>query len=74
MTTREAVIVAAKRTPVGRAKRGSLVYTRPEAKPLIATYNDGIVLQTDKGIEAFKAIAGFVLPSTQNLITRKRSI
>jgi acetyl-CoA acyltransferase len=30
MTTREAVIVAAKRTPVGRAKRGSLVYTRPE--------------------------------------------
>jgi acetyl-CoA acyltransferase len=30
MTTRNAVIVAAKRTPVGRAKRGSLVYTRPE--------------------------------------------
>jgi acetyl-CoA acyltransferase len=30
MTTREAVIVAAKRTPVGRAKRGVLKYTRPE--------------------------------------------
>ncbi len=30
MTTREAVIVAARRTPVGRAKRGSLIHTRPE--------------------------------------------
>ena len=27
---REAVIVAAKRTPVGRANRGSLIHTRPE--------------------------------------------
>ncbi len=61
---REVVIVAAKRTPIGKAKRGTLRYTRVEdmAKPVI----EKILEVTDvKGEEVDDLIVGCAMPEAE---------
>jgi len=61
---REAVIVAAKRTPVGKAKRGALVYTRVEdiAKPVIEKL---LEVTGVKGDEVNDFVMGCAMPEAE---------
>ncbi len=61
---RKAVIVAAKRTPIGRAKRGTLIYTRPESMAKVVIQK--ILADTGvKGEEIDDLVVGCAMPEAE---------
>ncbi len=61
---RKAVIVAAKRTPIGRAKRGTLIYTRPESMGKVVIQK---ILEVTgvKGEEIDDLVVGCAMPEAE---------
>lgn len=69
----EAVIVAAKRTPVGKAKRGAFTYTRPEdmSKPVI----EALLATTGlSGAEIDDLIVGCAMPEAEQGMNLARMV
>src|SRR5512141_77958 len=65
MNTRDAVIVAAARTPVGKAKRGSLATTRPDEMAAVVIQD---LLRRAEGLEASQVedvIMGCAFPEAE---------